>query len=340
MLGLRKISAAVLASILLALSGELAGAEDTLPSWNEGPAKAAILDFVADTTTEGSPDFVPVAERVATFDQDGTLWVEQPVYPQLLYCLDRLVEMAEANPALAGKEPYKTALTRDPEKLKQLVVDDWRTILAITLTGMDVEALDAEVDAWMASARDPRWDRPYTELIYQPMLELMEYLRANGYRTYIVTGGGQDFVRTYSDPVYGIPVDQIVGTSFATKYAYDGSGTATLAIEPTLFFDDDFDGKARGIQLFIGGRPQAAAGNSTGDRQMLEYTTTGEGRRLGLLVLHDDATREYAYGPVEGLPDSRIGTFTQSLYDEATERGWIVISMRRDWKRIFAFEKD
>ena len=329
----------LLASVLLlAATGLAAAAADMLPSWNEGPARAAILDFVADTTTEGSPGFVPVAERVATFDQDGTLWVEQPVYTQLLYCLDRLVRLAEANPALARTEPYKTALSRDPDKLKALVEHDWRKILALTLTGMDIETLAAEVTAWLKTARNPRWDRPYTDLVYQPMLELLGYLRANGYRTYIVTGGGQDFVRTYADPVYGIPVEQVVGTSFETRFDYDTDGTARLVIEPKLFFDDDFDGKARGIALFTGRRPFFAAGNSTGDREMLEYTTAGNGHRLGMLVLHDDATREYAYGPAEGLPDSGIGTFTQALYDEATARGWIVIRMSRDWNRIFPFE--
>lgn len=328
----------VLAAATLAASSLFAAAEDMLPSWNEGPAKAAIVDFVADTTTAGSPDFVPEAERVATFDQDGTLWVEQPIYTQLRFSLDRLKALAEANPALAAKEPYKTALTGDPAQLKTLIVDDWRKVLALTFTGMDIETLAGEVDAWMAEARDSRWDRPYAELIYQPMLELMRYLRANGYRTYIVTGGGQDFVRTYADDVYGIPVEQIVGTSFETRFDYDEGGEARLVIEPKLFFDDDFDGKARGIALFVGRRPQAAAGNSTGDREMLEYTTAGEGRRLGLLVLHDDAAREYAYGPAEGLPDSKIGPFPQSLYDQAVAEGWIVVSMRRDWKRIFGFE--
>lgn len=334
----RRTWSTLLASALLAGSAIAALAADMLPSWNEGPAKAAILDFVADTTTSGSPDFVPVAERVATFDQDGTLWVEQPVYTQLLYCLDRLAKLAAANPALAGTEPYKTALSRDPEKIKALVEHDWRKILAITLTGMDIETLAAEATEWLKTARNPRWDRPYTDLVYQPMLELLGYLRANGYRTYIVTGGGQDFVRTYADPVYGIPVEQVVGTSFETRFDYDADGTARLMIEPKLFFDDDFDGKARGIALFTGRRPFFAAGNSTGDREMLEYTTAGKGHRLGMLVLHDDATREYAYGPAEGLPATGIGTFTQGLYDEATARGWTVIRMSRDWNRIFPFE--
>ena len=330
--------AALLAAVVLAVSGLAAAAADKLPAWNEGPAQAAIVDFVADTTAEGSPGFVPPEERVATFDQDGTLWVEQPIYTQLVYCLDRLDALATANPALAKTEPYRTALTRDPAALKALVVHDWRKILALTLTGMDIETLAGEVTDWLKTARNPRWDRPYTDLVYQPMLELLGYLRANGYRTYIVTGGGQDFVRTYSDPVYGIPVEQVVGTSFETRFDYGTDGTARLVIEPKLFFDDDFDGKARGIALFTGRRPFLAAGNSTGDREMLEYTTAGQGHRLGLLVLHDDATREYAYGPAEGLPDSKIGTFTQGLYDEATARGWTVIRMSRDWNRIFPFE--
>jgi hypothetical protein len=211
-------------------------------------------------------------------------------------------------------------------------------ILAATLTGMSVAEFQAEAKKWIDTARDPRWQRPYTELTYLPMLEVLKYLRANGYKTYIVTGGGQDFVRAYSERVYGIPPEQVVGTAGGTKYGYGKDGKPFLTKEPKLLLNDNFAGKPEGIHLMIGRRPHAAFGNSTGDREMLEYTGAGGGARLMMLVLHDDAKREYAYGPAQGLPDTRVGTFTQALYDEAKKQGWTVISMKNDWKRIFAFE--
>ena len=191
---------------------------------------------------------------------------------------------------------------------------------------------------WLTTAKDPRWKRPFTELIYQPMQEVLKYLRDNGYKTYIVTGGGQDFVRVYSEATYGIPPEQVVGSALSTKYDYDKSGKPFLIKEPKLLLNDNNAGKPEGIHLMIGRRPHAAFGNSTGDRQMLEYTKAGDGARLSMLVLHDDATREYAYGPAQGLPDTKVGTFTQALYDEAKKQGWTVISMKNDWKQIFAFE--
>jgi hypothetical protein len=202
---------------------------------------------------------------------------------------------------------------------------------------MTVDEFREQVSKWVASAKDPRWKRPYTELTYQPMQEVLSYLRANGYKTYIVTGGGQDFVRVYAEAIYGIPPEQVVGTAGATTYSYDENGKPILTKEPRLLLNDNDAGKPEGIHLMIGRRPVAAFGNSTGDRQMLEYTEAGDGPRIGLLVLHDDAAREYAYGPAQGLPDSKVGTFTQELYDEAMKDGWIVISMKKDWKRIFAF---
>ena len=197
----------------------------------------------------------------------------------------------------------------------------------------------AEARKWLDSARDPRWKRPYTELTYLPMTELLKYLRGNGYRTYIVTGGGQDFVRVYSEEVYGIPPEQVVGTAGGTSYGYDKNGLPVLTKEPKLLLNDNNAGKPEGIHLMIGRRPYAAFGNSTGDREMLEYTNAGDGARLAMLVLHDDAKREYAYGPALGLPDTRVGVFTQALYDEATKQSWVVISMKNDWKRVFAFEQ-
>jgi hypothetical protein len=211
-------------------------------------------------------------------------------------------------------------------------------ILAATLTGMSVDDFQAQVKEWLAKAKDPRWKHPYTDLTYQPMQEVLRYLRANGYKTYIVTGGGQDFVRVFSRATYGIPPEQVVGTAGGTKFGYDKDGKPFLTKEPRLLLNDDKAGKPEGIHLMIGRRPFAAFGNSAGDREMLEYTKAGGGARLAMIVLHDDARREYAYGPATGLPDSKVGTFPQALYDEAGKQGWVVISMKKDWKRVFAFE--
>jgi phosphoserine phosphatase len=311
---------------------------DPLPSWNDGTAKQAILAFVKETTTAGSPTFVPETERIATFDQDGTLWVEKPMYSQVIYCLDRVPAVVKDKPELADVEPFKTVMSRDREAIARLSLEDLEKILFATLTGMSVDEFRAEATKWLDTARDPRWKRPYTELTYQPMQEVLRYFRANGYKTFIATGGGQDFVRLYAERVYGIPPEQVVGTAGATKYGYGKDGKPFLTKEPKLLLNDNDAGKPEGIHLMIGRRPVAAFGNSTGDRQMLEYTKAGGGARQAMLVLHDDAVREYAYGPAQGLPDSRVGTFTQALYDEAIKNGWPVISMKNDWKRIFAFE--
>jgi phosphoglycolate phosphatase-like HAD superfamily hydrolase len=283
--------------------------------------------------------FVPPEERIATFDQDGTLWVEHPMYTQVVYCLDRVPAVVKEKPELAKVEPFKTVLSGSRAAIAKLPMDDLFKILAATLTGMSVEEFQAEVKRWLDTARDPRWKRSHTELTYLPMIELLKYLRANGYRTYIVTGGGQDFVRVYAEEVYGIPPEQVVGTASGTRYGYDKNGRPFLTKEPKLLLNDNNAGKPEGIHLMIGRRPYAAFGNSTGDRQMLEYTKAGDGARLAMLVLHDDAKREYAYGPALGLPDSKVGTFTQALYDEATKHGWVVISMKSDWRRVFAFEQ-
>jgi len=325
--------------ILLLATGTLAArAQDPLPSWNDGAAKKAIVDFVKTTTTEGSPQFVPAEERVATFDQDGTLWVEKPIYSQFVYCFDRVPEVVKARPELADVEPFKTVMAQGREAIAHLSHEDLVKIAMATLSGMPVEEFREEVRKWLASARDGRWKRPYTDLTYLPMQEVLKYLRANGYKTYIVTGGGQDFVRAYAEKTYGIPPEQIVGTAIGTEYSYGKDGKPVLTKEPKLILDDNYAGKAEGIDLMIGRRPYAAFGNSTGDQQMLEYTKGGGGSRLAMLVLHDDANREYAYGPAQGLPDSKVGTFTQQLYDEAGKAGWVVISMKSDWKKIFGFE--
>ena len=318
---------------------QTASSASPLASWNDGPTKQAILDFVRVTTDQASAKFVPPEERIATFDQDGTLWVEHPIYSQVVYCLDRVSAVVEKDPKLKNVEPFKTVLSGNREAIAKLPLHELEKILVATLTGMSVEDFEGQVKQWLTSAKHARWKRPYTELIYQPMLEIMQHLRANGFKTYIVTGGGQDFVRMYSQQVYGVPPEQVVGTAGGTKFGYHKDGTPFLTKEPKLLLNDDKAGKPEGIHLMIGRRPHAAFGNSDGDRQMLEYTGAGGGARLMMLVMHDDANREYAYGPAQGLPASKIGTFTQALYDEAKKKNWTVISMKNDWKRIFAFEQ-
>jgi uncharacterized protein (TIGR03000 family) len=313
---------------------------DPLPSWNDGSAKTALLQFVRVTTDKGSSQYVLPEQRIATFDQDGTLWVEHPMYTQVVYCLERVPAVVRAQPELKDREPFKTVLSGNREAISKLPIKELEEILAATLTGMTVDEFQAEVRKWLATAKHPRYRRPYIELTYQPMLEVLKFFRANGYKTYIVTGGGQDFVRVYGNQVYGIPPEQVVGTAGVTKYAYDKSGTPFLMKEPKLLLNDNYAGKPEGIHLMIGQRPFAAFGNSTGDQQMLEYTTAGDGARLGMLLLHDDAEREYAYGPAQGLPDTKVGTFTQALYDEVKQRGWVVISMKNDWRRLFPFDPE
>ncbi|HEV8059679.1 MAG TPA: HAD family hydrolase [Gemmataceae bacterium] len=315
------------------------GATDPLPSWNDGAAKKAIVEFVRTTTNKDSPKYVTPEKRIATFDQDGTLWVEQPMYTQVIYCLERVPVVVKEKPESRDVDSFKTVLSGDREAIAKLPMKDLEEILGATLSGMTVEEFNADVKKWLAKARHPRWKRPYTELTYLPMQEVLKYFRANGYKTYIVTGGGQDFVRVYAEQVYGIPPEQVVGSVGGTKYTYAKDGQPILIKEPKLMLNDNNAGKPEGIHLMIGRRPHAAFGNSTGDRQMLEYTGAGDGARVSMLVFHDDAKREYAYGPAQGLPDSKIGTFTQALYDEAKKKGWTIISMKDDWKRLFSFEE-
>ena len=338
---LSDISCGLALGALLAFGTYARAQTDPLPSWNEGAAKRAIVEFVQTTTTQDSPNFVPPAERIATFDQDGTLWVEHPMYTQVMYVLERVPALVKARPELARKAPFSTVLEvlkGDRAAIAKLNEKDLIELLAATSTGMSVETFQAEAKKWLAEAKDPRWKKPYAELTYLPMQEVLKYLRASGYRTYIVTGGGQDFVRVYSDATYGIPPEQVVGSAGGTTYGYGKDGKPFLTKEPKLLLNDNNAGKPEGIHLMIGRRPVAAFGNSTGDRQMLEYTKAGSGARLSMLVLHDDAKREYAYGPAKGLPDSKVGTFTQQLYDEAKKQGWVVISMKDDWKKVFAFD--
>jgi phosphoglycolate phosphatase-like HAD superfamily hydrolase/Tfp pilus assembly protein FimT len=312
---------------------------DPLPAWNDGTAKRAIVDFIQTTTDSTSPHFVQPSERIVTFDQDGTLWVEHPMYSQVIYCLDRVPAVVRAKPELASVEPFKTVMSGDLEAIAKLALPDLEKILAATMTGISVDQFQTQVQAWIDSARDHRWKKRYTDLTYLPMTEVLNYMRATGYKTYIVTGGGQDFVRVYADRVYGIPPEQVVGTAGATTFSYGENGEPYLMKDPKLLLNDNNAGKPEGIHFMIGRRPYAAFGNSTGDRQMLEYTKAGKSPRLAMLILHDDATREYAYGPAQGLPDTKVGTFTQALYDEAKKDGWIVASMKNDWKYVFAFER-
>ncbi len=335
------LSTAALLSLpaLLRITSALArDASSQLASWNDGRAKRSIIDFVHSTTHQGSAKFVPPEECIATFDQDGTLWVEHPMYTQVVYCLERVPAVVAQKPELKEREPFKIVLSGNHEEMAKLPLRDLEEILFATLTGMPVDVFEAEARKWIETAKHPRWKRLYTDLAYQPMLEVLQYLRANGYRTYIVTGGGQDFVRVYAQQIYGIPPEQVVGTAAGTKYGHDKNGKPFLTKEPKLLLNDNDAGKPEGIHLEIGRRPRAAFGNSTGDRQMLEYAGAGEGARLMMLVLHDDARREYKYGPARGLPDTKVGTFTQELYDQAMKDGWTVISMKNDWKRVFAFD--
>ena len=309
-------------------------AQDPLSSWNDGPAKKSITEFVAKVTKEGSPDFVPPEERIATFDNDGTLWCEQPMYFQLLFALDRVKELAPQHPEWKTKEPFASLIKGD---MKGALAGGEHTILEIivaTHAGMTTAEFEQIVKEWIATAKHPKFKRPYTECVYQPMVELLAYLRANGFKTFIVSGGGIEFMRPWTEKVYGIPPEQVVGSSIKTKYEMR-DGKPVLMRLPEMNFIDDKTGKPVGINSHIGRRPIAAFGNSDGDQQMLEWTQAGSGGRLMMLVHHDDAVREFAYGA-----ESKIGTFSDALMAEAKKDGWIVISMKDDWKKIFAFEKN
>ena len=304
-----------------------AAADDPLPSWNDGPVKQAILGFVARTTTPG-PGFVPATERIATFDNDGTLWCEQPIYVEAAFALERARELAKADPALAARPAFKTVVAGDPAAIGALTEKELVELVLATHTNLTDEAFIATVKAWLATARHPRFGRPYTELVYQPQLELLAFLRANGFKTFIVSGGGVDFMRAFAEAAYGVPPEQVIGSSGKTSFQLDGE-TASLFKLPEIGSVDDGPGKPQNIGLVIGRRPVVAVGNSDGDLPMLQYATGGARPALALLVHHDDAAREYAYDRA-----SKIGTLDKA-WDEATRRGWPLISMRRDWKQIF-----
>ena len=329
---------ATAAAVLPGIATSVAQAPgQSLSSWNDGSAKQAILDFIRAATDQSSKDFVPPEDRIATFDQDGTMWVEQPAYAQAIFALERVHALAPQHPEWRGREPFKAVLGNEVGTIARFSERDWAEILFLTHSGMSQQEFQGLVRQWLATARHPRFKRLYTELVYRPMREVMALLRMSGFKTYIVTGGGQDFVRAYAQKVYGVPPEQVIGSSLVTKFVMKDGRPEILRL-PSLFFDDDNAGKAIGIDLFIGKRPHAAFGNSTGDQQMLEWTGAGAGPRLKMLVHHDDAQREYAYGPAGGLPDTRIGTFSEALMDEAKAKGWTVISMKNDWTRIFDFD--
>jgi hypothetical protein len=304
---------------------------DLLPSWNDGPSKRAITDFVARVTLQSGPDFVPPAERIATFDNDGTLWVEHPIYTQLAFALDRLKAMAPLHPEWKETQPFKAALEGDVKTLAALGDHGTAELVMATHADITSEEFQKIVTDWFATARDARFRRPYTELSYQPMIELLTYLRANGFKTFIVSGGGIEFMRPWTERVYGVPPEQVVGSSIKTKFQMR-DGRPELFRLPEMNFVDDRAGKPVGINEFIGRRPIAAFGNSDGDLEMLQWTTMSGGVRLGLIVHHTDAVREYAYDR-----DTFFGRLDKAL-DAAAPNKWVVADMKTDWKRIFLFE--
>lgn len=302
---------------------------DPLPSWNDGPSKKAILAFVARVTKEGEPGFVPKEDRIATFDNDGTLWVEQPNYVEAIFTEDRIQELAKAHPEWKTKQPFAAVLNHDTKALAASGEKGLAQLLMVTHTGMSTEEFDRTVSDWIAHAQHPRFKRPFTQCIYQPMLELLKYLRENGFKTYIVSGGEQEFMRPWTDKVYGIPREQVVGSSIKTQFTTK-DGAPVLMRLPQVDSIDDGPGKPVNIGRSIGKRPIAAFGNSDGDQQMLEYTAAGPGTQLVMLVHHTDADREYSYDR-----ESKVGKLDKAL-DEAMAKHWVVIDMKSDWKNIFS----
>jgi phosphoglycolate phosphatase-like HAD superfamily hydrolase len=317
---------------LVVLARSAAG-QAPLPSWNDGPAKQAIVAFVGRVTTPGSPDFVPPAERIATFDNDGTLWSEEPIYVQLAFALDRVRALAPRHPEWKTTQPFRAVLDGDPKTLAASGEQGLLKLIMATHTGMTTEDFAATVTDWLRTARHPRFERPYTDLVYQPMLELLAFLRANGFKTFIVSGGTVEFIRAWAERVYDIPPEQVIGTTFLTRFQVRADSTPVLTREPKIDFVDDGDGKPVGINRFIGRRPILAFGNSDGDLQMLEWTAAGKGARFMGLVHHTDATREWAYDR-----QSHIGKLDKAL-DAAQRRGWTVVDMRRDWRVIYPFQR-
>ncbi len=323
--------ALLIAVILIASQGNSALAVDPLPSWYESPSKAAITDFVTRVTEPGGPDFVPPEDRVATFDNDGTLWSEQPLYFQLFYAIDRVKALAPQHPEWKTREPFKSVLADDMTGLLSSGKKGLLEIIAATHAGMTEAEFRERVIEWIKTARHPRFDKPFNALVYQPMLELLNYLRNNDFKTYITSGGGLSFMRPWAEEAYGIPPEQIIGSSIKLKFEMR-DGQPVLLRLPKIDFIDDKAGKPVGIQKFIGRRPIAAFGNSDGDLQMLQWTMAGEGPRFALIVRHTDAEREWAYDR-----NSPVGHLDKAL-DEAVEKGWTIVDMAREWKVIYPFQ--
>lgn len=296
---------------------------DPLPSWNEGANKQAILKFVEEASK------IPVQERIAVFDQDGTLWVEQPLYTQVFFALDSIKALADQHPSWKQEEPFKSILEGKYSEFKNFTASEIEQIMILTHSGMSVDEYNEKAKQWLSTARHPRYKKPFTELIYQPMLELINLLKENQFQVYIVSGGGQEFIRAYAEKVYGIPPEHVIGTTGKLQYHYN-EGKPYLKKLPEILFINDKTGKPEDIELFIGRRPVAAFGNSVGDQQMLEWSQSASKPNFQLLVHHDDAIREYSYGP-----ESKIGRFSEALMREAQEQGWHVVSMKNDWKEIF-----
>jgi phosphoglycolate phosphatase-like HAD superfamily hydrolase len=325
----KRLSATTVALWWLACVNLAYGQADPLPSWNDGPTRAAIVEFVRKTTTPGTTDFVPVPERIAVFDNDGTLWSEQPIYFQFAFALDRIKAMAPEHPEWRTTQPFKAVLEDDMKTVAASGEKGLVEILLATHTGMDTDAFSRQVAAWLQAARHPRFGKRYTELVYQPMLELLGFLRRNEFKTYIVSGGTIEFMRVFAETVYGIPPEQVVGSSFATKYVANHDGKPALLRESRIDFVDDGPGKPVGIQKFIGRRPIIAFGNSDGDLQMLQWTAAGTGPRFIAIIHHTDAAREWAYDRA-----SHVGKLDRAL-DDAAARQWTVVDMKRDWKVIY-----
>ena len=322
-----RLPLAALTAVVLTLA-TAARAADPLPSWNDGPAKAAIVAFVDKVTKQGSPEFVPEPERVATFDNDGTLWAEQPMYFQLFFALDRVKALAPQHPEWKTTQPFKAALDGDMKTLAASGEKGLLTLVMATHAGMTTAEFEKIVKDWLATARHPTAKRPYTKMVYQPMLELLAYLRANGFKTYNVCGGVIEFMRRWVSEVYGVPPEQVIGSSIKTKFEMR-DGKPVLVRLPEINFIDDKEGKAIGINAHIGRRPIAAFGNSDGDLQMLQWTTAGDGARFALYVHHTDGEREWAYDR-----KATFGRLDKGL-DEAKAKGWTVVDMKKDWKVVY-----
>ena len=327
----RRAATAVLVGTPLLAAVPARAQTSSLPSWSDGPSKQAIVEFVARVTREGGPDHVPPGERIAVFDNDGTLWAEQPMYFQAVFAYDSLKAMALQHPEWRTQQPFKAFLEGDQQGL---VAQGHKAILSLVTTAhsnMTTEDFIKRVRDWLASARHPRFNRPYNELVYQPMVELLDFLRASGFKTFIVSGGGVEFIRVWGETAYGIPPEQVVGSSGVVRFNRAADGTITLNKEPQVEFIDDHEGKPVGINRFIGRRPIFAFGNSDGDHEMLQYTAAGGGARFMGLIHHTDPEREWAYDRA-----SHVGKLDKAL-DEAAQRGWTIVHMKRDWKRVFPF---